>query len=101
MKPNIGNDKISELKRLTLALFKDAKVKIILFGSRARGDNYSSSDVDIGIIPLGSIDEGKIALLKEKMENMNIPYKVEVVNFSEVSEEFEKEAMRGAVVWKE
>lgn len=101
MKDNVENEYISKLRKVTTTLFKDDKVKIILFGSRARGDNYSSSDVDIGIIPLGSIDKGKTVLLKEKVENMNIPYKVEVVNFSEVSEEFKKDAMKGAVVWKE
>jgi predicted nucleotidyltransferase len=76
-------------------------LQIVLFGSRARGDNYISSDVDIGIIPYGKFDEKKITLLKENVENLNIPYKVEIVDFSGVSESFRKESLKKAVVWKD
>ena len=78
---------------------KGEKVKIILFGSRARGDNHWTSDVDIGLIPEGSIDKKKLVLLRERIENLNIPYKVEIVNFAEVSEAFEREATKEMVVW--
>jgi|SRR3989338_1801261 len=95
------NKYLSKLKNLTLALLKDEEIKIILFGSRARGDNNLTSDVDIGLLPYGRIDRKKITLLKEKIEGMNIPYKVEVVDLSETSEEFRKEAMKGAMLWKD
>jgi hypothetical protein len=39
--------------------------------------------------------------LKEKIENLNIPYKVEIVDFSQVSESFKKEAIKEVVVWKD
>jgi len=92
---------LSIIKEAVVASLKDDKVKIILFGSRARGDNNRCSDVDIGIIPFGKFKEERITLLKEKVENLNIPYKVEIVNLSEVSEEFKTEAMKDAVVWKD
>ena len=95
------NKYLSKLKNLTLALLKDEEIKIILFGSRARGDNNLTSDVDIGLLPYGRIDRKKITLLKEKIEGMNIPYKVEVVDLSETSEEFRKEAMKGAMLCKD
>lgn len=80
---------------------KDDKVKIIIFGSRAREDNYPNSDVDIGIIPYERLDAVRIAILKERIENSNIPYKVEIVNFLEVSEEFKKEALKEVIIWKD
>ena len=95
------NKYLEELKNLVLEILKDEKVKIILFGSRARGDNNAVSDVDIGLMPYGKIDKKKVILLKEKIEDLNIPYKVELVNFSEVSQDFRKEAAKGAIVWKE
>ena len=95
------NKYLEELKNLVLEILKDEKVKIILFGSRARSDNNVVSDVDIGLMPYGKIDKKKVILLKEKIEDLNIPYKVELVNFLEVSEDFRKEAAKGAIVWKE
>lgn len=95
------NKYLEELKNLALEILKDEKVKIILFGSRSRGDNNITSDVDIGLLPYGKIGKNKIVLLKEKIEGLNIPYKVELVNFLEASEDFKKEAMKGAIIWKE
>lgn len=92
---------ILELKKIIMNLFKDDNVKVILFGSRARKDNYIFSDVDIGILPLGKIDRRKIVRLEEKIENSNIPYKVEIVDFSEVSPKFKREALKEAIVWKD
>jgi len=86
---------------MIIDFFKYDKVKVALFGSRARGDNYVFSDVDIGIMPYGKLDRGRITLLREKTENMNIPYRVEIVNFMEVSKEFKEEALKEAVIWKD
>ncbi|MEA2066859.1 MAG: nucleotidyltransferase domain-containing protein [Thermotogota bacterium] len=97
----IENKYILKLKEMVMEFFKYDKVKIILFGSRARGNNYISSDIDIGIIPYGKFDEKKITLLKEKTENLNIPYKVEIVNFMEVSRGFKQEALKKVVIWKD
>jgi len=76
-------------------------MKILDFGSRARGDNHPAADVDIGIIPSGELDNTRIALLHEKIEALNIPYKVEVVNLAEVSKSFKKEALKQVIVWKD
>lgn len=95
------NKYILKLKKVIIDFLKNDNVKIVLFGSRARGDNYISSDVDIGIIPYGKFDGKKLILLKENLENLNIPYKVEIVDFSGVSESFRKESLKEVVVWKD
>jgi len=95
------NRYIEKLKKLTLAMLKGERVKVILFGSRARRDHRRTSDVDIGLIPYGTLDKKKMVLLKDKVEELNIPYKVEIVDFSQVSVNFKKEAMKGAVIWKD
>lgn len=101
MKIHKEDNYLIQLKELIIGDFKNDAVKIILFGSRARKDNFIASDVDIGVIPYGKLDETKMALLKEKIENLNIPYKVEIVNFQHVSEDFKKLAMRDAITWKD
>lgn len=95
------NNYLIKLKDLVLRSLKDEKVKIILFGSRARADSRNTSDVDIGLIPYGKIDKKKLLILKEKIEDLNIPYKVEIVDFSQTSESFKKEAMKEVIVWKD
>ena len=95
------NKYLEQLKDLSLSIFENEPVKIILFGSRARGDENPTSDVDIGIIPRKSSCARQTALLKEKIEESTIPFKVEVVNLKEASEDFYNEALKDAVVWKE
>jgi len=90
-----------KLKKLVLGLLRDEPLKVVVFGSRARQDNQPASDVDIGIIPRGKIDKGKIAELRYKIEGLNIPYKVELVDLSQTSDSFKKEAMKEVVVWKD
>ena len=85
---------------MTLATLEGEKVKIILFGSRGRQDNCLTSDVDIGLIPYERLDKRKVIFLKQKIEDLNVPYKVEIVDFSTVSSDFKKEAMKGAIIWK-
>ena len=97
----LENKNILALKKMIIDFFKNERVKIVLFGSRARGDNCVFSDVDIGIMPYGKLERGKITLLREKIEDLNIPYKVEIVNFLEVSKEFQQEALKEAVIWKD
>ena len=95
------NKYIEQLKKIVLDELKSQNIKIFMFGSRARRDNYIGSDVDIGLIPEGKIDSSKISLLKEKIDNSNIPYKVQIVNFKEVSERFKNEAMKDIEIWKD
>ncbi len=90
-----------ELKRVILDFFREDKIKVVLFGSRARESNYISSDVDIGIIPMEELDFKRIALLNERIEELNIPYKIEIVNLSETSCDFRDKVLKEAIIWKD
>ena len=95
------NKYLLELKKTVKESLGDEKVRIFLFGSRARQDNYIFSDVDIGILTEGKMDKRKISLLREKLENSNIPYKVDLIDLQEVSDDFREEILKGAVLWKD
>ena len=79
----------------------DMPAKVVLFGSRARGEHRPASDVDIGIVPRGKIDRRRLALLREKIDDLNIPYKVEIVDLSEASADLREQALKDCVVWKD
>jgi len=93
-------DHIKELKDAVLKFLSNEDVKIVLFGSRARGDFVNTSDVDIGIIPGETFDRRKLVLLREYLDNLNIPLKVEVVDLSMVSEDFKQTTLKEAMIWK-
>lgn len=83
---------------LLSALFPHAK--IYLFGSRATGRNSPFSDIDIAIdagkrLPIANVDEAKSV-----MEALNIPYKVDIVDFHYISPAMQNIIMKEKVVWK-
>ncbi len=93
---------IKLLKMESLRAFQDCQVKIVLFGSRARADQTRYSDVDIGIIPRSGKGHFRaITAFRDRVEEMNIPYKVDVVDFSEVSSSFAKQALKEGKIWKD
>lgn len=91
---------LKKLEKTVKDAFKDSPVSIVLFGSRARGDSAITSDIDIGILPKGRINRKNFVLLRETVENLNIPYKVDVVDLSQTSREFREKALTEGIVWK-
>jgi uncharacterized protein len=91
---------IQDLKSLIFETLKEEDVTVVLFGSRARGDFNRVSDIDIGILPGKNFDRKKLILLKDRIEDLNIPYTVDIVDLSRVSEDFKEKALREGVAWK-
>ncbi len=84
---------------LLIVLFPTAK--IYLFGSRATGKNSPFSDIDIAIdadkqLPIENIDEANAV-----MSSLNIPYKVDIVDFHHVSDTMQEIIKKEKIVWKQ
>jgi predicted nucleotidyltransferase len=73
--------------------------KFFLFGSRANGSAGFASDIDIGIWPQKPLDDTIIAKLQEIIEESFIPYNVDLVDFSKVSEQFKQQALKKIIPW--
>ncbi len=78
--------------------FPDARV--YLYGSRARGDHSLSSDIDIAIDTGCVADARKMARIRLAIEDLNIPYAVDVVDFHDLSELFRQNIEKDKIVWK-
>jgi hypothetical protein len=91
---------IQDLKLLVFETLKEESVTVIFFGSRTRGDFSQVSDIDIGILLRKNFDRRKLVFLKEKTEDLSIPYTVDIVDLSRVSKVFKEKALREGVVWK-
>ncbi len=84
------NEHLEKAKNITLHCIKDTTCKVFLFGSRAMRTHHPKSDIDIGIWGKNRLDSQTKLDLVEQMDNSNIPYKVDMVDFFLVSNEFKK-----------
>ncbi len=62
--------------------------KVFLFGSRADGTARERSDYDMGILPENELRNGELGEIKEELENLSTLYKIDVINFKNVSKNF-------------
>ncbi len=74
--------------------------RIILFGSRARGDTVSGSDIDIALDNKTRIDVHTIYAIKEAFEETRIPFTVDVIDLHAVSEMFKQQIFTEGLIWK-
>ncbi len=70
---------------------------VFLFGSRATDKNVKFSDIDLGIQANGPVDARVLFDLEEQLEQSNIPYTVDVVDFHRVSDRFREHALQKIV----
>ena len=82
----------------TLSRYLDRKKhRVFLFGSRATGSAFTWSDIDIGIEGETTIPGHIMQAMKGEIEESNIPYRVDLVDFSTVSKRFRDVARKNMV----
>ena len=91
MSYNIPSDVEEKLK----SFFKKFNFinKIVVFGSRARGDNSSKSDIDLCIYSLGMTPQ-EYRKLKLDLNELPILYKIDIVHFENSSDELKKNILK-------
>ena len=79
---------------------KGFKGKVFLFGSRARGNPRTTSDIDLAVAPGAS--EAMVSLLRENLENSTIPYSIDVVDLSTCGQCLVSEVKKeGVLLWND
>lgn len=58
--------------------------KVILFGSRAESTFREGSDIDIAI--LGNINFDTILKIRVKLDDLNMPYKIDLIDYNSIDE---------------
>lgn len=89
---------LDRIREKILALTDGENVEIYLFGSYAKGNFRTSSDVDIAI---GGASEKKIREIREYFEESNIPRKVDIVDMNFAGEKILGEIERTGVRWSD
>ena len=67
--------------------------KTFIFGSRAEGTHRKFSDVDVGILGPASVPNKTKFDIEDELEESDIPYQVDVVDFAAVNDRFKRIAM--------
>jgi len=79
---------VEKFEKIVKEIKKYNPKKIVFFGSRMRGDNLKNSDFDIAVdLDLSFREKRK---LREKIDLIAGLYKVDLVFFDEMSDEFKK-----------
>lgn len=82
-----------EIKEIIFKFLDPLEYKVFIFGSRVNGKAKKFSDYDIGIIGKKSVPSATKILIEERLEESNLPYKIDIVDFSLVSSNFKKVAL--------
>ena len=87
-----------EIRSIIRKHLPDPAYKIFIFGSRAEGDKHRKfSDVDVGVLGPTPLEFMTKFNLEEDLENSNIPYIVDVIDFSKVNPKFKEIAMSATI----
>ncbi len=89
---------LEDIEKILKEIFKDKKVKVYIFGSRARGDHTPRSDLDLGFLSEEDISY-ELSLIREILEESNLTFFVDVVDLSRTSEEFRESVLREGKLW--
>jgi hypothetical protein len=76
--------------------------QVWLFGSRARGDAVSTSDIDVALDPVrGPLPREVLSRLRERLHESPVPWTVDVVDLSTVDADFRRRVLLEGVRWND
>lgn len=85
----LSNDHVEFLKNCITEVFGEkTDLKVYLFGSRAKGKERKFSDVDLAFKSKDSKLDQKISIITHKLEDSNLPYKFDLVNWKNIFKEY-------------
>jgi predicted nucleotidyltransferase len=59
---------------------------VLAFGSRCKGANEKTSDLDLAFVSKDKIDYAVIAQIKEDFMESDLPFRVDVLDYNAISE---------------
>jgi predicted nucleotidyltransferase len=92
-------DYINLLKDLILNLIDRENYAVFIFGGRARGRTGKAVDIDIGFLGNGPLAKDHLADIYYAIEESEIPYKVDLVDFYSVDQQFRNIALSEILIW--
>lgn len=82
---SISTDILIELRKIA-----GSHGKLYVFGSRIKNTHKKFSDIDLCIVSDHPLSDLVMAEIKERFQESSIPFKVDVVDYHSVSEDFKR-----------
>lgn len=93
------NDQLLSAIFKILSNYKELQnARLFLFGSRAAGKGKNFSDIDLGIQADKPLSPSTLVRIEEEFEESDIPYTVDVVDFSLVDRKFKDIALKNIIL---
>ncbi|MFA6021661.1 MAG: nucleotidyltransferase domain-containing protein [Rhodospirillales bacterium] len=91
---------LNEIRALALNTLAPFDTSVYLYGSRARSDWKRLSDVDIAIDPHEPLSPTVVLDLEERLEECQVPLRVDIADLSRSNVDFRGKVMKEAVTWR-
>lgn len=96
MLPDVRADHLQIVKEILNEYIHESEIYI--FGSRANGKAKHTSDLDLFIKGRVPIEWGILANIRYAFSESNLPYKVDVLDWSVISDNFKKTITKNNVI---
>ncbi len=83
-----------QIAKITKRHLGSKDYRVFFFGSRVKGDNWERADIDLGIEGLVEIPPRLKFEIQEELEQLPLLYKIDLVDFKNVSPKFRQEALK-------
>jgi uncharacterized protein len=83
---NIAAGHIETIKKILAEFVGGCEVRA--FGSRINGASKEHSDLDLAVVGNGKLNRRTKMLLREAFEDSDLPFRVDVIDYNAVSNEF-------------
>jgi predicted nucleotidyltransferase len=93
------NKYINLAREIVLSEIDKKNISVVLFGSRATGNERHDSDIDIGFWGKCELENSLLIRISEKLEASIIPYHFDLIDLSKTNQAFKKQAIKDGVVW--
>ncbi|MBI3016216.1 MAG: nucleotidyltransferase domain-containing protein [Candidatus Tectomicrobia bacterium] len=97
----IAAQALDEVRRIIWEVVGKGTATVYLFGSWARGDAGPNADIDLAIEAHAPLPRGTLALLRERLEESHVPYRVDVVNLEDVDPDFRRRVLEEGIRWSD
>jgi predicted nucleotidyltransferase len=97
---NYNQKYLLKIKEIIFSIIDLNEYKVFLFGSRATKKFKRYSDVDVGLLGNKPIGNAYYKIIN-KIEESDIPYRVDIVDFALVDEQFKNIALQEIEIWND
>ena len=92
---------LDQVRKLLLSRLKGYRFQLYLFGSQSTQRAGRTSDIDVGILPMGPLPRRFLSEIREELEESHIPYPVDLVDLSRSNPEFLQHVRQKGVIWSD